>query len=203
MNRKLPEFLWKLATVFFFAWFTTTGWFLFRGDDSPVMRLAFAVCGYLWLLADSNTGLFHRFRQQISSIHEWSCRKRVYGWTVGVILLSFPVCYGLEFLNGARNFYREAHVHREIKREGEALLTYTSKRGGILPSNLHKVVAYRGVHQRQTQQEPPSKIYGMPFIRQGELSGLSLTDIREPGKVIVMYSREIPGQDGRVALFLD
>ncbi|MBC7807072.1 MAG: hypothetical protein H7145_13085 [Akkermansiaceae bacterium] len=203
MNRKLPTFLGKLAAIFFFAWFTMAGWFLFCGDDSPVMRLAFAVCGCLWLFADSHGGLSQRLRQQISSVHEWSCRKRLYGWAVGVILVSFPVCYGVEFLNGVRDFYREGHVRYEIVREGEAILNYTVEHGGILPSNLHGAADDRDFLRKETRKEPPTKPPGMPFIRQGELSGLSITDIREPGKVIVMYSRETPGQDGRVAFFLD
>ncbi|MBC8135807.1 MAG: hypothetical protein H8F28_07985 [Fibrella sp.] len=203
MNLTLLKTGWNLLVVFFLLWSVMAGWFIFCGDDSPVMRLAFALCGCLCLFADANGGLFQSISRCVRCIHEWSYRKRLYAWASGILFLSFPMGGGLEYFSGVRDFYRESHIFHEIKRDGTAILDYAKSDPRKLLPNMRTTAILRGVFEQDTRGTTSTRLYGRPFIRQTALSGVSLSDIREPENVVVLYSRAIEGREGRVAFFAD
>lgn len=199
-NPKPIKYACYLLTVFCFAAFVIIVWLMFDGDESPSIRFAFAFSGYVCCLANSVSGLHRVIAQQVRWVYEWSGRKRLHRWGIASLLLLCPISYGLNYLTGIRDFYREAHSFHEIKREGNGILDYVTNHSKRFPSNIYKVASYATL---TTQNNATLKSSGMPFIRQAQLRDLYLSDISKPERVVVLYSRELPGREGRVVFFLD
>lgn len=202
-NLKPTKYDWYLLTGFSLALFAITLWLMLDGDESPSIRFAFAVSGYVCCFANSVSGLNRQIAHKARRVYEWIGRKKIYRWGIAMLLILCPIGYGINVLSGVRDFYREAHVRREIKREGSEILEYAANHSERFPSNTNKFAHYRNVLAPVTRNDAAQINFGMPFIRQEGLRDLYLPDISKPESVVVLYSRELPGREGRVIFFLD
>src|SRR4028119_298341 len=87
---QIPRFVWNLVAVFFLGWFVTAGWLLYEGEQSVMIRSAFAFCGSLALFAGSAGGAL-RFLICFA--------RRFSGWIiclflVGVLMALFKPVFG-------------------------------------------------------------------------------------------------------------
>lgn len=202
-NLKPTKYDWYLLTGFSLALFAITLWLMLDGDESPSIRFAFAVSGYVCCFANSVSGLNRQIAHKARRVYEWSGRKRLYRWGIAMPLILGPIGYGINVLSGVRDFYREAHLFYTIKHEGGAILDYTANHNKRLPSNMYKFTSYGDRSTPTIRNDEALRSLGMPFIRQAELSDLYLPDVSKPESVVVLYSRELPGREGRVVFFLD
>ena len=186
MSRRLSKAVWNALAVFFAAWCLVAVWLLLGGDESPVVRLAFAVCAAIGVYAGSVSGLFRTLRRVLN----WIDRKSLCGWCAG--LTAALVTYALlsPTFQLAQSKSYTSRVASYVKEEGYQLRTYSERHDGTLPPDMKR--------WRDAQNL---------LVWSVALNGLRTSDIATPENVVVAYTRENIGNDihpyGQAVLYLD
>lgn len=173
------------------------------GDQSPPIRLAFAVCGCILLHTGYAGGAIPAARCVLRCWHDLCARKRLYGSVCGLLVLFCLAALVMVPFLQARNMARIACIASELKVYGLALLEYTEANHGTLPPNTgRKGIENYLAPYRHITSTPPIK-FGKPFVWCNALGGLRLDDIEKPEEVIVAYTCEPAGSYGYAVLYLD
>lgn len=192
MNRKVPKSLWNILALFFLASSAIAGWLLVEGDISPVVRLAFALCGSLGLLTGSVGQLFYSLDKLLSAFgkrcngmgrQNLGCWMGIFVFVALVALILAPV-----FIV-AHQRARSAQIASDLKNEGLQLLEYADKHDGILPANMGRGNIYRYIRSTAKGRN----YFRGPFVWCGELGGLQVNDVAHPEEVVVAYATERDG----------
>lgn len=189
MNRKLPKSLWNTLALFFLASSAIAGWLLVEGDTSPVVRLAFALCGSMGLFTGSVGQLFCTFDKLLSAFGKRCNRigRQNLGCWIGIfIVISFIALILAPVFIVAHQRARSAQIASDLKNEGLQLLEYADKHDGILPADMGR----GNVYQYINSTVKGSNYFRGPFVWCGELGGLQLDDIAHPEHVVVAYATE-------------
>lgn len=198
---RLPRFTWNLVAVFFLCWFVTVSWLLYDGEQSAIVRFAFAFCGSSALFAGSAGGgscALIRFARRFS------------GWIISLILAGMLIAMFKPVFDGGYQKARASSSLYFLRRGGFALKGYMVDSDGILPTRLDWATM-------EPMLCPCSDATGIntpcgidpasrePFVWRRVLSGLRLSDVTAPEKVVVAYSQPYTlwSQTQRSVLFLD
>lgn len=197
----LPRSVWNLVAIFFLGWFVLATWLLGDGDQSPLVRFAFALAGSLSLFAGSAGGGLCYLAKFI---------KRFSSWITILILIGFLLSIFLPVINAGYAKARAASSVSALKQSGLAILIYAEHHNDALPPKM-KWEAMEPQLRRYfdpKRGEHPSNIdpaSGEPFVWRRVFGGFHLSDIKAPDKVIIAYSQPYNdlGDDYRSVLFLD
>jgi hypothetical protein len=203
MKTQLPKSIWTILFFFFLFPFLSASAVLLGGDRSSVVRLAFALCGFVILYIGGTHGLFPTLRHGARWWHELSARKQFRQWLcVGMILSCTVLILTPPFLQ-ARSMARAASLSSELKIYGLALLEFAGANHGNLPPHTGRkhIGTYLSPHYRVSSL--PTTGFGKPFVWCNALSGLRLRDVKKPEEVIVAYACQPAGSFGYAALYLD
>jgi hypothetical protein len=187
MRHKLPHPIWNLIALFFVAWFGIAGWLLLDGDTSPVVQLAFALCGSLGLFAGSTGGLYRGAGRILSRIRIRNQNIGCLSLTLFCLMIVGAVMAPI-FIHGFHRVKVE-RVASALKSEGFQLLEYADKHGGVLPENMRGKNVYRYIRPVAKREQD----HLGPFVWCGSLSGLRVKDVANPKRVVVAYTREPDG----------
>jgi hypothetical protein len=188
MRLKISHPVWHLLSVFFLVWFIVIGGLLINGETSPVVRLAFALCGSFCLVAGSRAG-WVRPRLPKPSV----------GWIVGFLVCGMLTAIVLPVILLARDIARKSAMHRDLRIEGQRLLKYAEDHDGVLPPKIGGRSVYKYIASAETEAKGGS--YGRPFVWCADLSGLHLAEIPNRENLVVAYSTDPVGKSYGV-LFL-
>ena len=193
----LPRAIWNILFAFFLICSCVSGWLLWDGDPSPIVRLAFAVCSSLCLFTGKIGHSFYQIWKCLWAIYNgvirlhWGCLISLLIFGVLAIVLT-PV-----FLQ-AQSMANFSCVLSDIKQEGVALITYAQDHGDTFPPDMRQGKVYNFIKPVLTKQS-----LGRPFIWCGELSGLKRNDFTYPEEVVAAYASQPIRGWGYAVLFLD
>lgn len=188
MKHKISKPIWHMLSVFFLVWFIVIVGLLLSGGTSPILRLAVALSGWLSLFAGSCAGWVRPRLPKLSGC-----------WIVGFFACAILAAILAPVILAARDIARKSVLHRELRIEGQRLLMYAEDHDGVLPPAIGGARVYKYI--ASAEGEEGRKSFGRPFVWCADLSGLRLTEVPSPEKVVVAYSANPIGKSYGV-LFL-
>ncbi|MBC8143191.1 MAG: hypothetical protein H7Y38_17330 [Armatimonadetes bacterium] len=203
MPANLPKPVWNLFAVFFAAWGAASAWLLVGGESSPVVRLAFALCGAATLFAGSVGGLFRAVGRGTVRVLSWLTGEKLGCWMGVLVVIALFASVLVPVFQQAHSKSEVASQCSELKQEGLALHLYANEHNEILPPDMRENYLNVSLASNVTQG------YFTNALRRGgnvwckEFAGLRLSDIAHPEKIVAAYSRKSFGGHGHAVLYLD
>lgn len=199
----VPHLTWNLTSVFFTAWCAVAGWLLAGGEESVVVRLAFALTGMLALVAGSTGGLFRQVGHLFWVRASPRIRAGVYGAFITSVISAACVFFVVQALEGERSRYRYVTAESNLTEDGVAFQEFLQAHDGLIPPKPSQVARHHRTRVTKKSERREWEGTGWPVMWCNDPSGLYVNDFPEPDKVIVAYTQQLQWHKHHLLLFLD